>query len=106
MIQIRIGNIPFRKVCFFNGVSKNVLYRQAIMRKSPNNGVGYIIDLAEITIPGGVIRVDRSRTAFELEITLGHFGMPHFNGQKAIVDQFQKGNKKVITASIPDDELL
>ena len=31
----------------------DVLYRQAIMRKPPNNGLGYIIDLAEITIPGG-----------------------------------------------------
>ena len=30
----------------FNGVRDNVIYRQAIMRKPPNNGVGYIIDLA------------------------------------------------------------
>jgi hypothetical protein len=35
---------------------EDVLYRQAIMRKPPNNGVRYIIDLAEITIPGGIIR--------------------------------------------------
>ncbi|BBE18751.1 hypothetical protein AQPE_2916 [Aquipluma nitroreducens] len=86
---------------FFNGVRKNVLYRQAIMRRPPNNGVGYIIDLAEITIPGGVIRVDRSRLAFEYELTLGHFGMPHIDGQKAVVNQFELGDKKVITASIP-----
>ncbi|HNX56713.1 MAG TPA: DUF2264 domain-containing protein, partial [Prolixibacteraceae bacterium] len=86
---------------FFNGVRDNVLYRQAIMRRPPNNGVGYIIDLAEITIPGGVIRVDRSRLAFEYELTLGHFGLPHLNGEKAVVNQFDEGNKKVITASIP-----
>ena len=67
----------------FNGVQNDVLYRQAIMRKPPNNGVGYIIDLAEVTIPGGVIRVDRSRLAFEYELTLGHFGLPHFNSKKA-----------------------
>jgi len=85
---------------FFNGVRKGVLYRQAIMRRPPNNGVGYIIDLAEITIPGGVIRVDRSRLAFEYELTLGHFGMPHINGKKAIINQFEEGTKKVITASI------
>ncbi|MCX6221490.1 MAG: DUF2264 domain-containing protein [Bacteroidia bacterium] len=85
----------------YNGVRKDVLYRQAIMRKPPNNGVGYIIDLAEITIPGGVIRVDRTRLAFEHELTLGHFGMPHLNGQKAIINQFEDGTKKVITASIP-----
>jgi hypothetical protein len=77
-----------------------VLYRQAIMRKPPNNGVGYIIDLAEITIPGGVIRVDRCRMAFEHELTLGHYGLPHMDGQKAIVRQFSKDGREVITASI------
>ena len=85
----------------YNGVRKDVLYRQAIMRKPPNNGVGYIIDLAEITIPGGVIRVDRSRLAFEYELTLGHFGMPHLAGKKAVVEQFEAADKKVITASVP-----
>lgn len=86
---------------FFNGVRDNVLYRQAIMRRPPNNGVGYIIDLAEITIPGGVIRVDRTRLAFEYELTLGHFGLPHIGGEKAVVNHFEEGDKKVMTASIP-----
>lgn len=85
---------------FFNGVRKNILYRQAIMRRPPNNGVGYIIDLAEITIPGGVIRVDRSRLAFEYELTLGHFGMPHIDGKKAVINHFEVGTKKIMTASI------
>jgi hypothetical protein len=85
----------------FNGVHKDVLYRQAIMRKPPNNGVGYILDLAEITIPGGVIRVDRSRLAFEHELTLGHYGLPHLDGKKAVIQQFEDATKKVITASIP-----
>lgn len=85
----------------YNGVRKEVLYRQAIMRKPPNNGVGYIIDLAEITIPGGVIRVDRTRLAFEHELTLGHFGLPHIKGVKAVVNHFEDGTKRVITASIP-----
>ncbi len=84
----------------YNGVRKEVLYRQAIMRKPPNNGVGYIIDLAEITIPGGVIRVDRTRMAFEHELTLGHFGLPHIDGQKAVVQHFEEGARKVITATI------
>lgn len=85
----------------FNGLRDDILYRQAIMRKPPNNGVGYIIDLAEITIPGGVIRVDRSRLAFEYELTLGHFGMPHIEGRKAVIDRFEEGAKKIMTASIP-----
>jgi hypothetical protein len=84
----------------FNGVKNEVIYRQAIMRKPPNNGVGYIIDLADIIIPGGVIRVDRSRLAFEYELTLGHFGLPHLIGEKPVINQFEDGNRKVITAAI------
>lgn len=89
----------------YNGVRGGVLYRQAIMRKPPNNGVGYIIDLAEIIIPGGVIRVDRSRLAFEHELTLGHFGLPHLAGHPAVVRQFEDRTRKVITASIPGRQL-
>jgi hypothetical protein len=84
----------------FNGVKNGVIYRQAIMRKPPNNGVGYIIDLADIVIPGGVIRVDRSRLAFEYELTLGHFGLPHIKGKKPKINQFEDAGKKVITAAI------
>jgi len=84
----------------FNGVHDGVLYRQALMRRPPNNGVGYIIDLADIIIPGGVIRVDRSRMAFEHELTLGHFGLPHPEGKPAEVQSFEKDGRKVITASI------
>jgi hypothetical protein len=85
----------------FNGVRDGVLYRQLLMRNPPNNGVGYIIDLAEITVPGGVIHVDRCRMAFEHELTLGHFGLPHMNGTRAVVQQFEDGQRKVLTASIP-----
>ena len=84
----------------YDGVRKNVIYRQTIMRKPPNNGVGYIIDLAEIIIPGGFIRVDRSRLAFEHELTLGHYGLPHMDGKKAEVQYSENGNKKIITASV------
>lgn len=84
----------------FNGVHDGVIYRQALMRRPPNNGVGYIIDLADIIIPGGVIRVDRCRMAFEHELTLGHFGLPHYQGQPAEIRSFEDGNRKVITARI------
>ncbi len=103
-----IENKPAKEIIFttsqsmlYNGIRDDIIYRQAIMRKPPNNGVGYIIDLAEITIPGGVIRVDRSRLAFEHELTLGHYGMPHIKGEKAVIEQFESANKKVITAAIP-----
>ena len=89
----------------FNGVRDGVLYRQLLMRKPPNNGVGYIIDLAEITIPGGVIRVDRCRLAFEHELTLGHFGLPHVNGKKPVLKKIAGGNGKGFTAAIPGRQL-
>ena len=78
-----------------------MLYRQLIMRKPPNNGVGYIIDLAEITVPGGVVRVDRCRLAFEHELTLGHYGLPHLGGESAVVRTFKSGSEQGMTASIP-----
>ncbi|WP_372647961.1 DUF2264 domain-containing protein [Draconibacterium sp.] len=84
----------------FNGVENDILYRQAIMRRPPNNGVGYIIDLADINIPGGVIRVDRSRLAFEYELTLGHFGLPHIAGKKAEIKSFELNGNQIITAKI------
>jgi hypothetical protein len=85
----------------YNGVENDVVYRQAIMRKPPNNGVGYIIDLADIVIPAGVIRVDRCRLAFEHELTLGHFGLPHIDGVAAEVQRFEEAGRMVIMASIP-----
>jgi hypothetical protein len=84
----------------YNGVRDGVIYRQALMRRPPNNGVGYIIDLADIVIPGGVIRVDRCRMAFEHELTLGHFGLPHIDGKSAEISQYEDGNRKMITASV------
>ncbi|HZH70978.1 MAG TPA: DUF2264 domain-containing protein, partial [Mariniphaga sp.] len=84
----------------FNGLKNGVLYRQAIMRRPPNNGVGYIIDLADISIPGGVVRIDRSRLAFEHELTLGHFALPHIDGDKAEVNVMEAEGKKIITASV------
>jgi hypothetical protein len=89
----------------FNGVRDGVLYRQLLMRKPPNNGVGYIIDLAEITIPGGVIRVDRCRLAFEHELTLGHFGLPHVDDNAPVVEKISDGGGQGFTASIPGRQL-
>lgn len=85
----------------FNGVRNDVLYRQLIMRKPPHNGVGYIIDLAEITIPGGVIRVDRCRLAFEHEMTLGHFGLPHFHAEQAHVQSINDEFRQGLLARVP-----
>jgi hypothetical protein len=39
--------------------------------------------------------------AFEHELTLGHFGLPHFSGKKAVLHTFEDKMKRGITASIP-----
>lgn len=67
------------KAVLYNGYRDGVLYRQVLMKRPPNNGSGYTIDLAEIALPNGVLRVDRCRLAFEHELTLGHFGVPHIS---------------------------
>jgi hypothetical protein len=101
----RLARFTTSQAMLYNGVRDGVLYRQAIMRRPPNNGLGYIIDLAEITVPGGVVRVDRSRLAFEHELTLGHYGLPHPGGRQPSVRQFSAGGRHVITASIPGRRL-
>jgi hypothetical protein len=61
--------------------------------------VGYIIDLAETVIPGGILRVDRCRMAFEHELTVGHYGLPHIEGREAVVEKFEDNTGKIITAA-------
>jgi hypothetical protein len=39
--------------------------------------------------------------AFEHELTLGHYGLPHAGGQKAEVRSFEDGTRKIFTAGIP-----
>jgi len=99
--QSTVANYSTAQSILFNGVRDDVLYRQLLMRRPPNNGIGYIIDLAELPVPGGVIRVDRCRLAFEHELTLGHFGLPKMNGRHAEIESIEDAAKKVLTARIP-----
>jgi hypothetical protein len=68
--------------------------RLALMRSPPNNGAGYIIDIADIIIPVCVIKVDCCRMAFEHELKLDHFGMPHIKGKPAEIRQYGEDGKK------------
>jgi hypothetical protein len=60
------------------------------------------IDLADIIIPGGVIRVDRVRVPYRYELQLGHFALPHVDGKAAIVEKAGRG----LIASITDGRKL
>jgi hypothetical protein len=98
---VKNADFTISRAMVYNGVRAGVVYRQAIMRQPPNNGVGYIIDLAEIALPGGVLRVDRSRLAFEHELTLGAYGLPHSDGVAAAVETFGDARRGGLTAAIP-----
>jgi len=50
-----------------------VLYRQLLMRKPPQKRVGYIIDLAEITIPAESYASTGAVLHLRHELTLGQF---------------------------------
>lgn len=78
----------------FNKVDGDVLYRQLNTQPvglgDPNKGGvnrgPERIDTADIIIPGGVIRVDRVRVPYRFELQLGHFALPHINGEAAQVE--------------------
>ena len=61
------------------GQRDSVLYRQCDIP-------GWMgrIDLAEVIIPGGCIRIDRVALAYPYELRLGHYGLPHMTGQPVI----------------------
>jgi hypothetical protein len=80
----------------FMGERGGVLYRQAELP-------GWLskADLADILLPGGVLRVDRIRVPYKHELTLGHFALPHIGGKPAAVKTVEVQGFKGITAAIP-----
>ncbi|MDF7824602.1 DUF2264 domain-containing protein [Pontiellaceae bacterium B12227] len=93
----------------FNKFEDDILYRlqntQPVGLGDPNKGGvnrgPERIDLADITIPGGVIRVDRVRVPYRYELQLGHFALPHLEGP-AQVEKCAEG----LVASIKDGRKL
>ncbi|VGO14061.1 hypothetical protein PDESU_02618 [Pontiella desulfatans] len=94
----------------FNKIEDGILYRlqntQPVGLGDPNKG-GVSrgperIDLADIPIPSGIIRVDRVRVPYRYELQLGHFALPHLNGNAAIFEKVGAG----LMASIADGRKL
>jgi hypothetical protein len=77
----------------FAGVIDGVLYRQTDLP-------GWLarVDLADIIVPGGVLRVDRLSIPFGHELHLAHYALPHIAGQEAIINTFEKNGHPVIAA--------
>ena len=79
----------------YAGLRGGVLYRSTDLR-----GWMARMDLADILVPGGVLRVDRLRIPQCHELRLGHFGLPHLAGRPAVVERIEAGGRPAITAAI------
>jgi len=96
--------------CAFNKLDDGILFRvqntQSVGLGDPNKGGvnrgPECIDLADIIIPGGVIRVDRVRIPYRYDLQLGHHALPHLEGGEPACERLGAG----LIASIPDGRKL
>jgi hypothetical protein len=84
------------------GFRENVFYRQASFK---GGNFAPHVDMASIVIPGGEIRVERLRKVRETSLFLGHFSMPHMNGEKPRIQSKTIDGKECLTLAIKDRQL-
>ena len=82
------------------GAREGLLYRHAEF----SGHLPPSIDMATIMIPGGEIRIDRVRRLEACRVNIGHFSLPHLNGEPAITRRQVKG-KSSIQMAIPGRQL-
>lgn len=95
----------------FNRFEGDIFYRQQNTQPvglgDPNKGGvnrgPERIDLADIPVLGGVIRVDRVRVPYRYELQLGHQALPHLGEQKAEVIEVGSSGR---IASVSDGRKL
>lgn len=92
----------------FNKIQDGLLYRvqntQPVDRGQPHKGGinrgPEQIDLVDISLPFGVLRVDRLRVPYRNELQLGHFALPHLDGKAAQVEFFEVDGHRAVCAAI------
>lgn len=86
----------------YSRFDNGVLYRQLNLKSSAQRPYfgGEWMDLADITIPGGVIRIDRLRVAYGNDLILGHLALPHVDHSAAEVTRFEVEGCSAISAQI------
>jgi hypothetical protein len=98
----------------FNKFEDGIMYRTLDMKAGggANSMHSYVvnkgperIDLADIVIPGGVIRVDRIRLPYSNDLHLGHYALPHLGGKDAEVTGLEAEGCQSITASIENRQV-
>jgi hypothetical protein len=87
----------------FAGERDGVVYRH--LEVKPEFDVPCRFDLADIVVPGGLLRIDRQRFSVRHEVSLGHFGLPHIDGEVAKVEKREVNGCECLTASIPGRQI-
>lgn len=82
------------------GVRASVLYRQLKMSHLIF-GSPALMDLADLSLPTGTLRVDRPRFFLSGELRLCHYGLPHVNGKAAEIERRSVRGHSAIIARIP-----
>lgn len=71
----------------FKKFEDDIYYRDAVLETDEQ----IKMNLAEITLPNGILRVDRNITAKDVEMRLGHYALPQFD--KEITTTVKKAGK-------------
>jgi len=85
---------------FWGGYRGGVLYRQLQTHRFVN-GNNPMIDLADVSLPLGVLRVDRPRLILSGQLRLSHFGLPSLGGRTAVIERRRVEGYEAIIAKIP-----
>ncbi len=80
----------------YAGVRDGVTYRQMVFGGQIWHSI-VRIDLADLPVPCGILRLDRVRIHYPHTLTLGHFGLPRVNDDVKI-EQLHRRGCPVITA--------
>lgn len=77
----------------YAGMRGGVLYRQADVP-----GWMARVDLADIPIDGGVLRVDRLALPYACEVRLGHYALPQVGGAAEVAHRVVNGRAAIVVA--------
>lgn len=92
------GKTYFPNILLYGGVRNGVLYRKEYFRFTSTFQDQCCIDLAEIPLSNGILRVDRLRIHDRpYNLYLGHYGISHKEND-CLIEQHSFENSSVITA--------
>jgi hypothetical protein len=97
-----IGFVRFQDGIIYRALNMKAVGGADSMHKYVVNKGIERIDLADIVIPGGYIRVDRVRLPYSNELHLGHYALPHFDGGGASFEVCEIDGFPVGIASRPE----